>query len=46
MEQGMGIVSLLLTATWVEEQLELVVNTIDNRYLLLRFANPVVEVVH
>ncbi|MFD1874491.1 hypothetical protein [Hymenobacter bucti] len=45
LEQGMGIVSLLLAVTWVEEQLELVVNTIDNRYFLLRFANPIVEVV-
>ena len=43
--QGMGIVSLLLAVTWAEEQLEVVVNTIDGRYLLLRFTNPVVEVV-
>jgi hypothetical protein len=45
LEQGMGIVSLLLGVAWVDEQLELVVNTIDNRYLLLRFASPLVEVV-
>jgi hypothetical protein len=45
LEQGMGIVSLLLGLTWVGEQLELVVNTIDNRFLLLRFAHPIVEVV-
>jgi hypothetical protein len=45
LEQGMGIVSLLLAVTWVDEQLELLVNTLDDRYLLLRFNNPVVEVV-
>jgi hypothetical protein len=45
LEQGMGIVSLVLAMTCVDEQLELVVNTIDNRYLLLRFASPLVEVV-
>jgi hypothetical protein len=45
LEQGMGIVSLLLAVTWVDEQLELYVNTIDNRYLLLRFDQPVMEVV-
>ena len=45
LEQGMGIVSLLLAVTWVDEQLELYVNTIDNRYLLLRFTHPVVEVI-
>jgi hypothetical protein len=45
LEQGMGIVSLLLAVTWVDEQLELYVNTIDNRYLMLRFVHPIVEVV-
>jgi hypothetical protein len=45
LEQRMGIVSLLLAVTWVGEQLELYVNTIDNRYLLLRFDHPVMEVV-
>jgi hypothetical protein len=45
LEQGMGIVSLLLAVTWVGEQLELYVNTIDDRYLLLRFTTPIVEVV-
>lgn len=45
LEEGMGIVSLLLSFAWTGEELEVVVNTIDNRYLLLRFANPSVEVV-
>jgi hypothetical protein len=45
LEQGMGIVSLLLAVTWAEEQLEVVVHTLDGRYLLLRFTNPLVEVV-
>jgi hypothetical protein len=45
LEQRMGIVSLLLAVTWVGEQLELYINTIDNRYLLLRFDHPVIEVV-
>jgi hypothetical protein len=45
LEQRMGIVSLLLAVTWVGEQLELYVNTIDNRYLMLRFVHPIVEVV-
>lgn len=45
LEQGMGIVSLLLAVTWVDEQVELYVHTIDNRYLLLRFDQPVMEVI-
>jgi hypothetical protein len=45
LEERMGIVSLLLALNWVDEQLEVFVNTIDNRYLLLRFINPSVEVV-
>jgi hypothetical protein len=44
LKQRMGIVSLSLAVTWVVNQLELLVNTLDDRYLL-RFTNPVVEVV-
>ncbi|WBA43976.1 hypothetical protein [Hymenobacter canadensis] len=45
LEERMGIVSLLLHFAWTAEGAEALVNTIDNRYLLLRFANPSVEVV-
>lgn len=45
LENSMSIVSLLLSLDWTTEGLELIVNTIDERYLLLRFANPSVEVV-
>jgi hypothetical protein len=41
----MSIVSLLLGLTWAGEQLEVYVNPIDDRYLMLRFTNPSVEVV-
>ncbi|AIZ65478.1 hypothetical protein PK28_17680 (plasmid) [Hymenobacter sp. DG25B] len=45
LEEGLGIVRLVLTLTWSSEQLEMWVITIDNRCLLLRVANPSVEVV-
>ena len=45
LEERMGIVSLLLHYGWTAEGLEVWVNTIDDRYLLLRFANPSLEVI-
>ena len=44
LEAGMGIVSLLLDFAWTAESAEAWINTIDDRYLLLQFANPSVEV--
>ena len=41
----MGIVSLLRSFDWTAEGLEMLINTIDNRYLLLRFTNPSVDVI-
>ena len=41
----MGIVSLLMHFAWTAEGAEAWINTIDDRYLLLRFANPSVKVV-
>jgi len=45
LDAGMGIVSLLLSFAWTAEGAEVWINTIDERYLLLRFTNPSVEVV-
>ncbi|OGX85625.1 hypothetical protein [Hymenobacter glacialis] len=45
LEDSMGIISMIHFFEWTKEQLELVVNTIDDRYLLLQFINPSVEVV-
>ena len=45
LEELMGIVSLLLSFDWTAEGLEMLINTIDNRYLLLRFTNPSVDVI-
>jgi hypothetical protein len=45
LEERMGIVSLLMYFAWTAEGAEVLINTIDNRYLLLRFTNPSVEVV-
>jgi hypothetical protein len=36
---------MLLSFQWRGEELEVVVSTLDRRYLLLQFANPSVEVV-
>jgi hypothetical protein len=45
LEDSMGIVSMILFIEWTDGQLEMVVNTIDDRYLLLLFDNPSVEAV-
>lgn len=45
LEQGLGVVSLLLAVAWHGERLDVWVNTIDNRYLLLHFSSPAVAVV-
>lgn len=41
----MGIVSLLLYFAWTAEGAEALINTIDDRYLLLQFVNPSVEAI-
>ena len=41
----MGIVSLLLSLDWTADGLAVYINTTDDRYLLLRFTHPLVEVV-